>query len=190
MNEQRLAITLSLVIHAIFLVSLLTITANVNPHKETFYVNLTQEEALPSISKKETKQITRSKTDYVQNISKPKVMPEVMPKVMPEVKPEVMPKVLEIKQPDGESIANGKPVMAEVQKAGNPTPTKGGTESGVKSSTPGASLQGTGETVTYPQIWCCLFKQPETWVPCICQANGNGRDCDVESTCKPSGNCT
>jgi len=47
MNEQRLAITLSLAIHVIFLVSLLTITTNVNPYKETFYVNLTQGEALP-----------------------------------------------------------------------------------------------------------------------------------------------
>ena len=89
---------------------------NVNPHKETFYVNLTQGEALPSISQKETKQITRSKTDQVQNISKPKVMP----------------KVLEIKHPDGESIVNGKPVMAAVQKAENPTPAKGGSESGTE----------------------------------------------------------
>ncbi|MGA9109945.1 MAG: TonB family protein [Smithella sp.] len=172
MNEQRLAITLSLVIHAIFLVSLLTITANVNPHKETFYVNLTQEEALPSISKKETKQITRSKTDHVQNISKPKVMPEVMPKVMPEVKPEVMPKVLEIKQPDGESIANGKPVMAEVQKAENPTPTKGGTESGVKSSTPGASLQGTGETVTSPKFGVAYLNNPKPGYPAFARRMG------------------
>lgn len=158
MNEQRLAITLSLVIHAIFLVSLLTITANVNPHKETFYVNLTQADALPSINQKETKQITRSKTDQVQNISKPKVMP----------------KVLEIKHPDGESIVNGKPVMAAVQKAENPTPTKGGSESGygVKSGVPGPSLQGAGETVTSPKFGVAYLNNPKPGYPAFARRMG------------------
>ena len=168
MNEQRLAITLSLAIHAIFLVSLLTITANVNPHKETFYVNLTQGEALPSISKKETKQITRSKTDQVQNISKPKVMPEVKSEVMPKV----MPKVLEIKHPDGESIVNEKPVMAEVQKVENPAPAKGGSESGVKSGVPGPSLQGTGETVTSPKFGVAYLNNPKPGYPAFARRMG------------------
>ena len=168
MNEQRLAITLSLAIHAIFLVSLLTITANVNPHKETFYVNLTQADALPSINQKETKQITRSKTDQVQNISKPKVMPEIKSEVMPKV----MPKVLEIKHPDGESIVNEKPVMAEVQKVENPAPAKGGSESGVKSGVPGPSLQGTGETVTSPKFGVAYLNNPKPGYPAFARRMG------------------
>ena len=86
--------------------------------------------------------------------------------------PEVMPKVLEIKHPDGESIANGKPVMAEVQKAENPAPTKGGTESGVKSSTPGPSLQGTGETVTSPKFGVAYLNNPKPGYPAFARRMG------------------
>jgi protein TonB len=156
MNEQRLAITLSLAIHIVFLVSLLTITANVNPYKETFYVNLTQEEALPSISKKETKPITRSKTDQVERIGKPEVKPEVM----------------EIKHPHDELIENGKPVMAAVQKAENPAPAKGGSESGVKSSVPGPSFQGSGETVTSPKFGVAYLNNPKPVYPAFARKMG------------------
>jgi protein TonB len=168
MNEQRLAITLSLAIHVVFLVSLMTITANVNPYKETFYVNLTQEEALPSISKKETKPITGSKTDQVQRISKP----EVKPRVMPEVKPRVMPEVMEIKHPHDELIENGKPVMAAVQKAENPTPAKGGSESGVKSSVPGPSFQGARETITSPKFGVAYLNNPKPVYPAFARKMG------------------
>jgi len=152
MNEQRLAITLSLAIHVVFLVSFLAISTNVNPYKETFYVSLTQGEALPSINQNETKQITRSKTDQVQNISKPEVM--------------------EIKQPNGESIVNGKPIMASVQNAENQTPTKGGTELGVKSSAPEPSLQGTGETVTSPQFGVAYLNNPKPEYPAFARRMG------------------
>ena len=170
MNEQRLAITLSLTINVVFLVSLMTITANVNPYKETFYVNLTQGEALPSISKKETKPITGSKTDQVQRISKP----EVKPRVMPEVKPRVMPEVMEIKHPHDELIENGKPVMAAVQKVENPAPAKGGSESGsgVKSSVPGPSLQGAGETVTSPKFGVAYLNNPKPGYPAFARRMG------------------
>ena len=156
MNEQRLAITLSLAIHIVFLVSLLTITANVNPYKETFYVNLTQEEALPSISKKETKPITRSKTDQVERIGKPEVKPEVM----------------EIKHPHDELIENGKPVLAAAQKVENPTPAKGGSESGVKSSGPEPSLQGAGETVTSPKFGVAYLNNPKPVYPAFARRMG------------------
>jgi len=156
MNEQRLAITLSLTIHVVFLVSLLMISTNVNPYKETFYVNLTQSEALPSISKKETKQITRSKTDQVQSISKPEVMPEVM----------------EVKHPNDELIENGKPVLAAVQKVENPTPAKGGSESGVKSSGPEPSLQGAGETVTSPKFGVAYLNNPKPVYPAFARRMG------------------
>jgi protein TonB len=156
MNEQRLAITLSLAIHVIFLVSLLTITTNVNPYKETFYVNLTQGEALPSISKKETKPITISKTDRVQDISKP----------------EVMPKVMDVKHPHDELIENGKPVLAAAQKVENPTPAKGGSESGVKSSGPEPSLQGAGETVTSPKFGVAYLNNPKPVYPAFARRMG------------------
>jgi protein TonB len=156
MNEQRLAITLSLTIHVVFLVSLLMISTNVNPYKETFYVNLTQSEALPSISKKETKQITRSKTDQVQSISKPEVMPEVM----------------EVKHPNDELIENGKPVLAAVQKVENPTPAKGGSESGVKSSGPEPSLEGAGETVTSPKFGVAYLNNPKPVYPAFARRMG------------------
>jgi len=152
MNEQRLAITLSLAIHVIFLVSLLTITTNVNPYKETFYVNLTQGEALPSISKKETKPITRSKTDRVQNISKPEIM--------------------EVKHPHDESNVNEKQVLAAVQKVENPTPAKGGSESGVKSSGPEPSLQGAGETVTSPKFGVAYLNNPKPVYPAFARRMG------------------
>ncbi|MGA3281124.1 MAG: energy transducer TonB [Smithella sp.] len=152
MNEQRLAITLSLAIHVIFLVSLLTITTNVNPYKETFYVNLTQGEALPSISKKETKPIARSKTDRVQNISKPEIM--------------------EVKHPHDESNVNEKQVLAAVQKVENPTPAKGGSESGVKSSGPEPSLQGAGETVTSPKFGVAYLNNPKPVYPAFARRMG------------------
>jgi protein TonB len=156
MNEQRLAITLSLTIHVVFLVSLLMISTNVNPYKETFYVNLTQSETLPSISKKETKQITRSKTDQVQSISKPEVMPEVM----------------EVKHPNDELIENGKPVLAAAQKEENPTVAKGGSESGVKSSGPEPSLQGAGETVTSPKFGVAYLNNPKPVYPAFARRMG------------------
>jgi protein TonB len=152
MNEQRLAITLSLAIHVIFLVSLLTITTNVNPYKETFYVNLTQGEALPSISKKETKPIARSKTDRVQNISKPEIM--------------------EVKHPHDESNVNEKQVLAAVQKVENPTPAKGGSESGVKSSGPEPSLEGAGETVTSPKFGVAYLNNPKPVYPAFARRMG------------------
>ncbi len=146
MNEQRLAITLSLAIHAVFLVSFLAIpTMNVNPYKETFFVSLTQGEVIPSISQKEIKQTTRSKTDQVQSISKPEVM--------------------EVKQPHDESNVNEKPVMAAVQKVENPTPAKGGSEPGVKSSAPEPSLQGTGDTITSPQFGVAYLNNPKPGYP-------------------------
>jgi protein TonB len=162
MNEQRLAITLSLMIHVVFLVSFLTITANVNPYKETFYVNLTQSQALPLINKKETKQITISKTDQAQRISKPEVMPEVMPEVK------------DVKHPHDELVENGKQVMAAVQKVENPAPAKGGSEagSGFKSSVPEPSLQGAGETVTSPKFGVAYLNNPKPVYPAFASKMG------------------
>ncbi len=84
-----------------------------------------------------------------------------------------MPKVLEIKHPDGESIVNGKPVMAEVQKAENPAPAKGGSESSeLKAALPGPSLQGTGETVTSPKFGVAYLNNPKPGYPAFARRMG------------------
>jgi protein TonB len=153
MNEQRLAIALSLAIHAVFLGSFLAIPAvGVNPYAETFYVSLTQGEASPSISQKKTKQITRSKTGQAQSISKPEV--------------------LEIKQFHNEFIVNEKPVMAAVQKAENPTPAKEEIEPGVKSNSPKPSLQGTGETVITSPFGVTYLNNPKPGYPAFARRMG------------------
>ena len=101
MNEQRIGIVTSLAIHATFLILFLTIpVAGAIPYTKTFYISFLQQEAPPSISQKDTKQIIRSQAEHVQSISKPEVV--------------------EIRQPHDEFIVNEKPVTAAAQNAENP----------------------------------------------------------------------
>jgi periplasmic protein TonB len=104
MKPQRLGIVTSLLIHAGFLVLLLSVpVANAIPFTKTITISFTQEESSPSATQKEMKAIAKPQPEEMQHTSKP---------------------VAEITHRQDEVLVNEKPVVPTGQKTEHHPPVK------------------------------------------------------------------